>query len=137
MQESGKSAERTPLVHSKVMAGVGVDLAIEAIEPTDNSARWNASGGMREAIHVDVCVHGFSQERKGSPDTTAVRPWNTSALLIAVVGFLPPDDVRVTQTIGAIERNSSATEGCTARGHECRTSGGHVAHRKATSRTSR
>jgi GH15 family glucan-1,4-alpha-glucosidase len=48
---------------------------------------------LRRAIHDDVCRFGYD------PSLGAF-----SALLIALVGFLPPDDPRVRSTVEAIKR---------------------------------
>jgi alpha,alpha-trehalase len=62
-----------------------------------------------EEIHADVCAHGtddrgvFVQHY----DTTAL---DASALLIPLVGFLPPDDERVRSTVLAIADELSEDE---------------------------
>jgi pentatricopeptide repeat protein len=87
-----------------VMAWVAVDRAISGVE------NWHLHGpdekwrALRDEIHADVLAHGFDAERGtfvqryGSPDLDA------ALLLIPAVGFLPPNDRRVTGTIDAIKR---------------------------------
>jgi GH15 family glucan-1,4-alpha-glucosidase len=96
--------EQRHFVHSKVMAWVGVDRAVKAIERDGRVGpleRWRT---LREEIHADVCARGFSDDRQAFTQYYGGDNLDASALLIAVVGFLPPDDLRVTQTVAAIEQ---------------------------------
>ncbi|MGH9125253.1 MAG: glycoside hydrolase family 15 protein [Acidimicrobiales bacterium] len=91
-------------VHSKVMAWVAFDCAIAAVEkhglkgPVD---RWRE---IRQAIHDDVCQHGFDEDKGSFVQYYGASDLDASLLMIAMVGFLPPDDDRVAGTVNAIQR---------------------------------
>lgn len=104
--DSGIWEVRGPLrhfTHSKVMAWVAMDRAVKAVELFGLEgpvARWRA---VRDAIHADVCRHGFNTSLNTfvqSYDTTLL---DASLLMVPLVGFLPPDDPRVRGTVAAVE----------------------------------
>jgi len=106
-------------VHSKVMAWVGLDRAIEFVEGSVGDKR-DAKGKaqrlrdvkrwkqVRATIHREVCEKGFDRKlnsfvqaygagaRAGSLDASCLR--------IALVGFLPATDPRIRGTVEAIEK---------------------------------
>ena len=91
--------------HSKVMAWVAVDRAIQAAQMFGLKAplrRWNP---LRAAIHADVCRNGFDASRKSIVQYYGSKEVDASLLLIPIVGFLPPTDPRVRGTLSAIERD--------------------------------
>jgi alpha,alpha-trehalase len=95
---------RGPAQHftaSKVLCWVATDRGAKLAQlrgDHDHAAAWRKAA---DEIHADVCAHGtddrgvFCQHY----DTTAL---DASALLIPLVGFLPPDDERVRATVLAI-----------------------------------
>jgi alpha,alpha-trehalase len=95
---------RGPAQHftaSKIMCWVAADRGARLAQlrgDQDLAARWRREAG---EIHADVCAHGV--DKRGvfcqHYDTTAL---DASALLIPLVGFLPPDDERVRATVLAI-----------------------------------
>ncbi|MFI9274457.1 glycoside hydrolase family 15 protein [Kitasatospora sp. NPDC052896] len=93
---------RRHFVHSKVMAWVAVDRAVQDAErfnlpgPVD---RWRA---IREAIHREVCTRGFDPGRGTFTQYYGSRELDAALLLIPKVGFLPPDDPRVAGTVDAV-----------------------------------
>src|SRR5205085_12195866 len=95
---------RRHFTHSKVMAWVAVDRALRGVESfglDGDTDRWQA---LRQAIHDDVCRHGYDATRNtfvqsyGSPELDA------SLLLMPTTGFLPPTDPRIVGTVEAVER---------------------------------
>ncbi len=95
---------RQHFTHSKVMAWVAADRAVLAVEhfgldgPAD---RWRR---LRDEIHRDVLDNGLNADgvftqSYGSPTLDA------SLLMVPLVGFLPPGDERVRNTVEAIERD--------------------------------
>jgi GH15 family glucan-1,4-alpha-glucosidase len=90
--------------HSKVMAWVAVDRGIKGIErfgvdgPID---RWRT---LRSRIHDDVCRNGFDAEANTFVQRYGSKELDASLLMIALVGFLPPEDPRVRGTVDAIQR---------------------------------
>ncbi|CAB3826393.1 Trehalase [Achromobacter mucicolens] len=59
---------------------------------------------IRERIHKDICENGFDRTRGCFVQSYGSRALDASLLLIPQVGFLPPNDPRVTGTVHAIER---------------------------------
>jgi GH15 family glucan-1,4-alpha-glucosidase len=91
--------------HSKVMAWVAVDRMVKAVErhglqgPVE---RWRS---LRATIHEEVCRCGFDRERNSFVQYYGGTELDASLLMIALVGFLPPEDPRVKGTVEAIERD--------------------------------
>jgi GH15 family glucan-1,4-alpha-glucosidase len=99
---------RQDFTHSKVMAWVAVDRAIASVEDFGYDGPLDRWKRLRDDIHRDVLEHGVDErgvfvQRYGSPDLDA------SLLMVPLVGFLPPDDERVKNTVTAIEQG--LTEG--------------------------
>jgi GH15 family glucan-1,4-alpha-glucosidase len=98
---------RRQFTHSKVMAWVGADRAVKAVErygldgPVE---RWRS---LRAAIHADVCRHAFDQRRNAFMQYYGGDTLDAAVLLIPLVGFLPATDPRVTGTLEAIKRELS------------------------------
>jgi GH15 family glucan-1,4-alpha-glucosidase len=95
---------RRHFTHSKVMAWVGLDRATRAVElfglpgPGD---RWRR---LRHRIHAEVCSRGFSPARNAFVQYYGSDRLDAALLMLPMVGFLPPDDPRITGTLEAIER---------------------------------
>jgi len=95
---------RRHFVHSKVMAWVAFDRAVQDIEQYDlpgPAQRWRE---LRDVIHGDVCDNGFSASKHSFTQSYGDDALDASLLLIPLVGFLPPEDPRVHGTLAAIER---------------------------------
>ncbi len=96
---------RRHFTHSKVLAWVAFDRAIQGCE------RWDMPGPvkhwrrLREEIHEEVCREGFSAELNSFTQSYGSKELDASTLLIPLVGFLPPDDPRVVGTVDAILRD--------------------------------
>jgi GH15 family glucan-1,4-alpha-glucosidase len=103
-------------VHSKVMAWVALDRAIQMAEQRggdeskgcasrDDLKRWIK---VRAAIHKEVCAKGF--DKKLNSFVQAYGPGSkkgvldASCLRIALVDFLPASDPRIRGTVEAIEK---------------------------------
>lgn len=92
-------------VQSKAMCWVAFDRAVRAAERWGLEApieRWRAT---RDAIHADICAHGFSARRNAFVQHYGADTLDASTLLLALVGFLPDHDPRIRGTIAAIERD--------------------------------
>ncbi len=93
-----------PHVFSQVMAWVAADRAVKAVEnfgqegPVD---RWRA---LRQRIHDQVCQNGYDEKKQSFVQSYGSDKLDASALLLALVGFLPAHDERVVNTVRAIER---------------------------------
>jgi GH15 family glucan-1,4-alpha-glucosidase len=97
-------AGRRQFTHSKVMAWLAFDRAIKTIERfrVDGPLqRWRA---LRAQIHDEVCRKGFNSEIGAFVQEFGSSELDASALMIALVGFLPPEDPRIRGTVEAIER---------------------------------
>jgi GH15 family glucan-1,4-alpha-glucosidase len=90
--------------HSKVMAWVAVDRAIEAAEKFGLGAPLDHWREVRRRIHADVCQHGFDTRLGAFTQSYGSTSLDASLLMIALVGFLPSSDPRVRGTVEAIGR---------------------------------
>jgi len=95
---------RRHFVHSKVLAWVGLDRAVQAVErfglegPVE---RWRAA---RAQIHAEVCERGYDAERATFTQAYGSKGLDSATLLIGEVGFLPWSDDRVIGTVEAVQR---------------------------------
>ncbi|CAN5168747.1 glycoside hydrolase family 15 protein [soil metagenome] len=94
---------RQQFTHSKVMAWVAADRAVRTAEgagldgPID---RWRS---LRDEIHRDVLEHGVD-DRGVFVQHYGTHELDASLLVVPLVGFLPPNDIRVRNTVDAIAR---------------------------------
>jgi alpha,alpha-trehalase len=103
---------RGPAQHftsSKVLCWVAADRGAKLAElrgDPEAAARWRAAA---DDIHADVCANGVDDRGVFCQhyDTTAL---DASALLIPLLGFLPPDDPRVRATVLAIAHELTVDE---------------------------
>jgi GH15 family glucan-1,4-alpha-glucosidase len=94
---------RKHFVHSKVMAWVAFDRAIKAVERSGFSGpieRWRA---LRDEIYGEVLARGYDRSRNTFVQHYDGTALDASLLLMAQVGFLPPEDPRFRGTVEAIE----------------------------------
>jgi GH15 family glucan-1,4-alpha-glucosidase len=102
---------RRHFTHSKVMAWVAVDRAVNATQRFDCDGPVDRWRQLRDKIHAEVCAEGFDTDRNmftqyyGSPGTDA------SLLMMPLVGFLPASDPRVQGTVAAVQRELTTPEG--------------------------
>ncbi|MEX0781352.1 MAG: glycoside hydrolase family 15 protein [Dehalococcoidia bacterium] len=93
--------------HSKLMAWVGFDRAVKAIERyglPGPLARWRA---LREQIHAEICERGFDRSRNTFVQAYGSDALDAALLMMPLVGFLPGDDPRITGTINAVRTELS------------------------------
>ncbi len=95
---------RQHFTHSKVMAWVAFDRAVKAVEVYGLDGPVDAWRNTRDAIHAQVCDAAFNSERNAFVQHYDTTDLDASVLLMPLVGFLPPEDVRVYSTIDAIQR---------------------------------
>jgi GH15 family glucan-1,4-alpha-glucosidase len=95
---------RRHFTHSKVMAWVAVDRAVKDIERYGLSGDVERWKHLRETIHTEVCQKGYDPARRSFTQYYGGTELDASLLMIPLVGFLPPADVRVRTTVEAIER---------------------------------
>jgi GH15 family glucan-1,4-alpha-glucosidase len=95
---------RGPAQHftaSKVLCWVAVDRGAKLAHlrgDDEQAAAWRKAA---DEIHADVCNHG-TDDRGVFCQHYGTTALDASALLIPLVGFLPPDDERVRSTVLAI-----------------------------------
>ncbi|MGW5659268.1 glycoside hydrolase family 15 protein [Streptomyces sp. NPDC003758] len=99
---------RRHFVYSKVMTWVAADRAVRTLEEhphlDGDLDGWRA---MREEVHREVCERGYDPDRNTFTQYYGSRALDASLLQIPLVGFLPPDDPRVTGTIDAVRAELS------------------------------
>jgi GH15 family glucan-1,4-alpha-glucosidase len=96
---------RRHFTHSKVLAWVAFDRAVDSVERFDLPGpvdRWRRARG---EIHREVCREAFNTELNSFVQAYGSDELDASTLLIPLVGFLPGDDPRVLGTIDAIQRD--------------------------------
>ncbi|MEW5853206.1 MAG: glycoside hydrolase family 15 protein [Myxococcota bacterium] len=97
-------APRRHFTHSRMMAWVAADRAVKSVErytlpgPVDE---WRA---LRQAIHDDICQHGFNPTLNSFVQHYGSEELDASLLMLPLVGFLPAKDPRVVGTVQAIQR---------------------------------
>ncbi len=96
---------RRHFTHSKVMAWVAFDRAIRLAQeyqtlPGDRVAHWTQ---LRDRIHAQVCDKGFDKDINSFTQYYGSTLLDASLLMLAPVGFLPPDDPRIVGTVTAIQ----------------------------------
>jgi GH15 family glucan-1,4-alpha-glucosidase len=96
---------RRQFTHSKLMAWVGVDRAVQAVErfaldgPVD---RWKR---LRSEIAKEILDKGYNRRRRAFTQYYGSSTLDASLLLIPAVGFLPATDERMRCTVTAIENH--------------------------------
>ncbi|MGI9113664.1 MAG: glycoside hydrolase family 15 protein [Chthoniobacterales bacterium] len=97
---------RKHFTHSKMMAWLAFHRAVEMVEEAkldagDDLARWKK---IRDEIHREVCERGYNPKVKAFTQYYGSEGLDASILMMPIIGFLPPHDPRVLDTIAAIER---------------------------------
>jgi len=90
--------------HSKVMAWVAFDRAVKIVEKRGGAAASEHWRRVRDRIHEDVCRKAFDPGLGSFVQAYGSKALDASLLLLPLVGFLPPEDPRITGTVEAIER---------------------------------
>jgi GH15 family glucan-1,4-alpha-glucosidase len=96
---------RKHFTHSKVMAWVAFDRAVRSAEEFQLEAPLDQWRRVRDTIHREVCERGFDSAQNSFVQSYGATALDACLLLIPMVGFLPPTDVRVRGTVAAIERH--------------------------------
>jgi len=91
--------------HSKMMAWMAFDCAVKLVETCncaagENLERWKK---IRSQIHREVCERGYNSSRKAFTQYYGSDGLDASLLTMPMIGFLPPTDKRVVNTVEAIE----------------------------------
>ena len=85
------------------MAWVAFDRAANELEAQafNSGRRWRE---IANEIHAEVCGRGFDRDLDSFVQAYGSKRVDASLLLIPLVGFLPPEDARVRETLRAIEQ---------------------------------
>jgi GH15 family glucan-1,4-alpha-glucosidase len=95
---------RRHYVHSKVMAWVALDRAINYYERFDGSGNVKLWRKNRDMLHKEICAKGFDKKLNSFTQFYGSRSLDASCLRLAMVGFLPLDDPRIVGTVDAIQK---------------------------------
>jgi GH15 family glucan-1,4-alpha-glucosidase len=93
---------RRHYTHSKVMAWVVFDRAVDLAERFGFDAPLDRWKQVREEIHDEVCDKAYDARRETFTQYYGSEELDAAALAVGLVGFLPPTDPRVTGTIDAV-----------------------------------
>jgi GH15 family glucan-1,4-alpha-glucosidase len=93
---------RRHFTHSKIMTWVALDRGIAMAERFHLKADLKTWRSVRNEIHSRVCAQGFHPKRKAFTQSFGSEHLDASLLIMPLVGFLPPEDPRVRDTINAI-----------------------------------
>ena len=96
---------RRHFTHSKVLAWVAFDRAVDTVERFDLPGPVDRWRRIRQEIHDEVCREGFHTGLGSFTQFYGSTELDASTLLIPLVGFLPPDDPRVVGTVEAVQRH--------------------------------
>jgi GH15 family glucan-1,4-alpha-glucosidase len=95
---------RQHFVHSKVMAWVAFSRAWRSAHTLGEkkiAARWKA---VATKLHRDICKNGVDKKRNCFVQAYGSDRMDASLLMLAIVGFLPPTDRRIQNTVKEIEK---------------------------------
>ena len=95
-------AGRRHFTHSKVMAWLAFDRAVKSVEEFGLDGPVDHWRSVRDRIHTQVCQHGYDNTVGAFVQSYGSKELDASALLISLVGFLPPSDPRVKSTVDRI-----------------------------------
>lgn len=98
---------RQHFTHSKVMAWLALDRVLKTAREFGLPGplpQWRA---LRDRIHQQVCERGFDAELGVFVQSYGSKTLDASLLMLPLVGFLPPSDPRMKNTVAAIQRELS------------------------------
>ncbi len=99
---------RRHFTHSKVMAWVALDRAVKGIEEMGLEGPLGKWRSIRSAIHAEVLEKGWNDKVGAFTQYYGSEMLDASLLMVPLVGFLAPDDPRVTSTVDAIQAGLGA-----------------------------
>ena len=97
---------RRHFTHSKAMVWVAFDRAVRFAARIgadhDQVERWTH---LRDEVHAQICDQGWNPEKGSFTQYYGSSNLDASLLLLAPLGFLPPDDPRIVGTVEAVQRD--------------------------------
>ena len=113
------------------MAWVAVDRWVQLCEAGRTDEPLDRWYDLRDDMHREICEKGYNASVEAFTQYYGSTELDASCLMMALVGFLPPDDPRIVNTVEAIEREL-LVDGFVKRYH---TSAQHAADDGATTTT--
>jgi len=104
-------------VHSKVMCWVALDRAVAMADWLHAEAHIETWTAAAEEIRAAVLIHGWNEALGAFTQSFDATDIDATALLLPIVGFLPPDDPRVQSTIEVIRQRLTDSRGLLHRYH--------------------
>ncbi|GHO90822.1 glucoamylase [Reticulibacter mediterranei] len=98
-------------VYSKLMCWVALDRGIKAAEPLGLEAdlpRWRM---VRDQIRADILANGYDTNMGAFTQSYGDTALDATALLMPLVGFIPPDDPRMRSTVDRIMERLTDDQG--------------------------
>jgi carbohydrate kinase (thermoresistant glucokinase family) len=95
---------RRHFTFSKIMAWVALDRTVRDAETFKLPAPLERWRQLRDHMHATICEQGFDRSRNTFTQSFGSSELDASLLLMPIMGFLPPDDPRVRDTVAAIEK---------------------------------
>jgi GH15 family glucan-1,4-alpha-glucosidase len=100
-----------PYLHSKLLCWVALDRGILMAEDLCAGERVAAWRAEREELRQAILDRGWSEAAGAYTQYFGSDVLDASTLFMALVGFLPPDDVRLRATIDAVEEGLADDRG--------------------------
>jgi GH15 family glucan-1,4-alpha-glucosidase len=94
---------RQHFTHSKVMAWVAIDRAVQAAERSGLPGPVRQWQALRKQMHQEICQRAVDPARGCFTRAYGSAEVDASLLLLPLVGFLPPGDPRVIRTVEAVQ----------------------------------
>ncbi len=94
-------------VHSKMMCWVAFDRAVRAVRQFGREGPLERWEKQRDMIHREVCQYGYNSTLGSFTQVYGGSEVDASLLMMALVGFLPPEDARVRGTVHQIQAKLS------------------------------
>jgi GH15 family glucan-1,4-alpha-glucosidase len=95
---------RKQFVHSKAIAWLAFDRAIQSCEDFRLKAPVDHWRAIRQEIHDEVCRHGYDPDLGSFVEAYGSKNVDANLLLLGKVGFLEPSDPRLEGTVRLIEK---------------------------------
>ncbi|MDQ2881780.1 MAG: glycoside hydrolase family 15 protein [Actinomycetota bacterium] len=103
--------EARPYLHSKLMCWVALDRGLALVDMLRSEDRAGAWTAARDELRASILEHGWNDRAGAYTQYYGSDALDASALLMPIVGFLPPEDPRQLATIDAVERTLSDDRG--------------------------
>jgi GH15 family glucan-1,4-alpha-glucosidase len=98
-------------LYSKLMCWVALDRAVTLADRLGASNRVDQWTQTRDEIRDTILQEGWNERIQAFTQSFGSDALDASNLILPIVGFLPPDDVRVHATIDAIEQHLTDPRG--------------------------